>query len=96
MASKPRAVVPLRRPESTSARHDFERDMLDPVLIRAALLDLAAELAERQCGRGQIAHALTLSVRLAGGSRVERTRKLPTPSGHTEGLRSPRVKDCPR
>ncbi|MFE6813563.1 hypothetical protein [Streptomyces sp. NPDC057675] len=84
----PRAVVPLRRPESTSARHDFQRDMLDPVLIRAALLDLVAELAERLRARGQIACGLTLSVRLADSARVERTRKLPTPSGHTEDLRT--------
>ncbi|WP_079188813.1 DinB/UmuC family translesion DNA polymerase [Streptomyces sp. CB02009] len=84
----PRAVVPLRRPESTSARHDFQRDMLDPVLVRAALLDLVAELAERLRARGQIARGLTLSVRLADGARVERTRKLPTPSGHTEDLRT--------
>ncbi|MFF2306031.1 hypothetical protein ACFVVP_26435 [Streptomyces sp. NPDC058128] len=84
----PRAVVPLRRPESTSARHDFQRDMLDPVLIRAALLDLVAELAERLRAHGQIARGLTLSVRLADGARVERTRKLPTPSGHTEDLRT--------
>ncbi|MFB7411384.1 hypothetical protein ACFCZ2_29815 [Streptomyces sp. NPDC056202] len=84
----PRAVVPLRRPESTSARHDFQRDMLDPVLIRAALLDLVAELAERLRSRGQIARGCTLSVRLADGARVERTRKLPTPSGHTEDLRT--------
>ncbi|MFB7397766.1 hypothetical protein [Streptomyces sp. NPDC056191] len=84
----PRAVVPLRRPESTSASHNFQRDMLDPVLIRAALLDLVAELAERLRARGQIARALTLSVRLADSARVERTRKLPTPSGHTKGLRT--------
>lgn len=84
----PRAVVPLRRPESTSIRHDFNRDMLDRVLIRAALLDLVAELAKELRGRGQIARALTLSVRLADGSHVERTRKLPTPSAHTEDLRT--------
>ncbi|MFE5713454.1 hypothetical protein ACFQ7J_21895 [Streptomyces sp. NPDC056501] len=84
----PRAVVPLRQPESASIRHDFNRDMLDRVLIRAALLDLVAELARELRGRGQIARALTLSVRLADGSRVERTRKLPTPSGHTEDLRT--------
>ncbi|MER7952389.1 hypothetical protein ABTY59_33855 [Streptomyces sp. NPDC096079] len=84
----PRAVVPLRRPESTSARHDFDRDMLDPVLVRAALLDLVAELAGRLRGRGQIARALTLSVRLADGSTVARTRKLRAPSAHTEDLRT--------
>ncbi|MGW8768257.1 DNA polymerase Y family protein [Streptomyces sp. NPDC055815] len=84
----PRAVVPLRRPESASARHAFDRDMLDPVLIRAALLDLVAELAKELRGRGQIARGLTLSVRLADGSTVVRTRKLPAPSAHTEDLRT--------
>ncbi|MFF0751998.1 hypothetical protein [Streptomyces sp. NPDC004267] len=84
----PRTVAPRRLPEAGSVSHSFERDMLDPVLLRAVLLDLVATLAERIRGRDQIARALTLSVRLADGSRVERTRRLPAPSAHTDDLRT--------
>ncbi|MEU7028990.1 DUF6233 domain-containing protein [Streptomyces sp. NPDC046275] len=81
-------MVPRRLPETATVAHAFERDMLDPVLLRAALLDLATTLAERLRARGQIAGGLTLAVRLAGGGGVEKTRRLPTPSAHTDDLRT--------
>ncbi|MER7515701.1 hypothetical protein [Streptomyces sp. NPDC126499] len=84
----PRAVVPRRMPEAASVSHIFERDMLDPVLLRAALLDLVVTLAERLRGRDQVARGLTLAVRLADGAGVERTRRLPAPSAHTDDLRT--------
>ncbi|MEV8625994.1 hypothetical protein [Streptomyces sp. NPDC051079] len=84
----PRRVAPRRLPEAASLCHAFNRDMLDPVLLRAALLDLVAALAERIRGRDQVARALTLSVRLADGSRIERTRRLLAPSAHTDDLRT--------
>ncbi|MFB7356113.1 DinB/UmuC family translesion DNA polymerase [Streptomyces gardneri] len=62
--------------------------MYDPVLVRAALLDLSVTLGDRIRGRGQIAHGLTLSVRLAGGATAQRTKRLPQPSAHTEDLRT--------
>jgi DNA polymerase-4 len=75
-------------PESTSASFAFDRDMYDPVLVRAALLDLAVELGDRIRGRDQIARGLTLAVRLADGGTAQRTRRLPAPSAHTEDLRT--------
>ncbi|MGW7433327.1 DNA polymerase Y family protein [Streptomyces sp. NPDC054861] len=84
----PRAVAVARMPESTSASFGFDRDMYDPVLVRAALLDLAVELGDRIRGRGQIARGLTLTVRLADGGTAQRTRRLPAPSAHTEDLRT--------
>ncbi|MEV6332266.1 hypothetical protein [Streptomyces sp. NPDC051909] len=84
----PRPVVPRRLPAAATLSHAFGRDMLDPVLLRAALLDLVTELAEKIRGRDQIARALTLSVRLADGSRIERTRRLPAPSAHSDDLRT--------
>ncbi|MFE1383520.1 hypothetical protein ACFW6S_31695 [Streptomyces sp. NPDC058740] len=83
-----RTVAPARMPESTSVSHTFDVDMIDPTVLRAALLDLVATLAERIRGRDQIARALTLSVQLADGARVERTRTLPAPSAHTDDLRT--------
>ncbi|MFF5428111.1 MULTISPECIES: hypothetical protein [Streptomyces] len=84
----PRAVVARRLPETSSVSHRFERDMLDPVLLRAALLDLVVTLAERLRAREQVAGALSLSVRLAGGGSVDKTRRLPAPSHHTDDLRT--------
>ncbi|MET9954474.1 hypothetical protein ABZ135_23425 [Streptomyces sp. NPDC006339] len=83
-----RTVTPSRLPAAATVSHAFERDMLDPVLLRAALLDLVATLAERLRAREQIARGLTLTVRLADGGRIERTRRLPVPSAHTDDLRT--------
>ncbi|GAA3942488.1 hypothetical protein GCM10022244_57930 [Streptomyces gulbargensis] len=46
-AIDPRAVVARRLPETSSVTHRFDRDMLDPVLLRTALLDLVVTPAER-------------------------------------------------
>ncbi|MET9373967.1 hypothetical protein ABZX98_07430 [Streptomyces sp. NPDC002992] len=83
-----RPVTPSRLPAAASVSHVFERDMLDPVLLRAALLDLVATLAERLRAREQFARGLTLAVRLADGGRVEKTRRLPAASAHTDDLRT--------
>ncbi|MER5312623.1 hypothetical protein ABT034_33140 [Streptomyces sp. NPDC002773] len=84
----PRTITAHRMPQSTSAFHAYSRDVYDPVLVRAGLLDLVVTLAERIRRREQIARKVTLSVRLADGSTVDRTRALPQPSAHTEDLRS--------
>ncbi|MGW2016771.1 DinB/UmuC family translesion DNA polymerase [Streptomyces sp. NPDC001927] len=52
------------------------------------MLDLVFELGDRIRGRDQIAGGLTLAVRLADGSSVQRSRRLPQPSAHTEDLRT--------
>ncbi|WP_331725353.1 hypothetical protein [Streptomyces zaomyceticus] len=83
----PRAITARRMPESTSAFHAFDRDVYDPVLVRAALPDLVTTVGQRIRGREQIARKLTLAVRFADGSTVERTRALPQPSAHTDDLK---------
>ncbi|MFF2306114.1 hypothetical protein ACFVVP_26900 [Streptomyces sp. NPDC058128] len=84
----PRAVAVRKMPESTSESFGFDRDVHDPVLVRAALLDLAVILGDRIRSRGQTARGLTLAVRLADGATTERTRRLPQPSAHTADLRT--------
>ncbi|MEU7696694.1 hypothetical protein [Streptomyces sp. NPDC039028] len=84
----PRTVAVQKMPESTSESFAFDRDVYDPALVRAALLDLAVTLGDRIRGRGQVAGGLTLTVRLAGGGTTERTRRLPQASAHTEDLRT--------
>lgn len=61
--------------------------MYDPVLVRAALLDLTVTLGQRIRGRDQIARKVTLTVRFADGSTIGRTRALAQPSAHTDDLR---------
>ncbi|MGO4635007.1 hypothetical protein AB4225_29375 [Streptomyces sp. 2RAF24] len=84
----PRGVTAARMPQSTSASHAFAVDTYDPIRIRAALLDLVVTLAGRIRGRDQVTRRVTLAIRLAGGSTVERTKALPQPSAHTEDLRT--------
>ncbi|MEH0407380.1 hypothetical protein ACFY7V_33955 [[Kitasatospora] papulosa] len=84
----PRTVAVQKMPESTTESFAFGRDVCDPVLVRAAFLDLVVTLGDRIRGRGQIACGLTLAVRLAGGGTAERTKRLSQPSAHTEDLRT--------
>ncbi|MEU8526466.1 hypothetical protein AB0C77_12840 [Streptomyces sp. NPDC048629] len=84
----PRTVTASRMPDSTTAATAFPTDTLDPAVVRAALLDLVVTLGGRIRRRDQVARALTLTVRLADGSTVTRTRALDRPSHHTEDLRT--------
>ncbi|MFJ8134347.1 DinB/UmuC family translesion DNA polymerase [Streptomyces hydrogenans] len=75
-------------PESTSAHTAFRRNETDAASVRSAVLDLVATIGERIRRRGQVARKVTLTVELAGGASVLRTRTLLAASGHTEDLRS--------
>ncbi|MFF9150482.1 hypothetical protein ACF1BN_37150 [Streptomyces sp. NPDC014861] len=84
----PRTITAHRMPESTSAHTGFHRDETDAATVRAAVLDLVVTVGERIRRRDQVARKVTLTVGLAGGGSVTRTRALPAASGHTEDLRS--------
>ncbi|MGW5330274.1 DNA polymerase Y family protein [Streptomyces sp. NPDC004014] len=84
----PRPVVPRTLPASASVRHTFERHTLDGASVRSALLDLVVRLGLLLRHRGQAARALSLTLRFAGGTTWERTRRLPEPSHHDEDLRT--------
>ncbi|MFJ5712482.1 hypothetical protein [Streptomyces sp. NPDC093105] len=75
-------------PESTSAHTAFPWDETDAASVRAAVLDLVVTIGERIRRRDQVARKVTLTIGLAGGASVSRTRTLPAASGHTEDLRS--------
>lgn len=83
----PRPVVPRALPASATVRCTFAQHSLDGVGVRAALLDLAVRLGRLLRRRGQAARALTLSLRFAGGTSWDLTRRLPEPSAHDEDLR---------
>ncbi|MEU0413910.1 hypothetical protein ABZ307_39855 [Streptomyces griseorubiginosus] len=83
----PRPVVPRALPASASVRCSFHEHTLDGAVVRAALLQLVVRLGTRLRGRGQAARALTLTLKFAGGSSWEKTRRLAAPSGHEDGLR---------
>ncbi|WP_320777498.1 hypothetical protein [Streptomyces sp. CRN 30] len=83
----PRPVVPRELPASATVRHTFDRHTLDGAAVRAALLDLVVQLGLRLRGRGQAARALQMSLRFAGGTSWEKTRRLTGPSAHEDDLR---------
>lgn len=84
----PRPVTPTGLPGSTSERRTFDSDVLDPDVIRTALLETAVVLGDRLRKRGQITGTLTLEVAFTGGSTLARTRQLPEPTAHTDDLRT--------
>ncbi|MCX4461081.1 hypothetical protein OG585_47940 (plasmid) [Streptomyces sp. NBC_01340] len=84
----PRPVAPRVLPASASVSRTFPRHTLDGAAVRAALLDLVVTLAHQLRGRGQAARGLTLTLRFAGGTTWEKTRRLPDASAHDDDLRT--------
>ena len=82
----PTPVVPSAPARSVSSEYRFDRDELDSGLRRRALLTLADELGFRMRTDGQVARALSLTVRYADRSTTTRTRTLAEPSAHTPAL----------
>jgi DNA polymerase-4 len=82
----PTPVTPTAPPRSTAAELRFGHDELDPHARRSALLALADELGYRLRGEGQVARALTLTVRYADHTATTRTRALAEPTAHTPAL----------
>ncbi len=81
-------VTPNSLARSIGAEHRFPGDELDPVRCRRALLALADELGLRLRADGQVARALTLTVRYPDRSVTTRGRALPEPTAHTPALTS--------
>ncbi|MER6695431.1 DNA polymerase Y family protein, partial [Streptomyces minutiscleroticus] len=84
----PRPVTPRALPASAGVSRTFARHTLDGAAVRGALLDLVVRLGHQLRRRGQAARGLTLTLRLAGGTGWERTRRLPEPSAHDDDLRA--------
>ncbi|MFF9557423.1 hypothetical protein ACF1DY_16600 [Streptomyces albus] len=82
----PTPVTPTAPPRSAAAEHRFERDELDAAHRRSTLLALADDLGFRLRAEGQVARALTLTVRYADRSATTRTRTLSEPTAHTPAL----------
>ncbi len=83
----PRPVVPRTLPAAVTVRRAFDRQVLDGAEARAALLALVVRLGLLLRRREQVARALTLNLRFAGGTSWEKTRRLPEPSAHDDDLR---------
>ncbi|MGI3226740.1 DNA polymerase Y family protein [Streptomyces sp. GTA36] len=84
----PRPVAPRALPATLTVRHTFAQHTLDGAAVRAALLDLVVQLAHQLRHRGQVARGLTLTLRFAGGTSWEKTRRLPEASAHDDDLRT--------
>ncbi|MFF3485751.1 hypothetical protein ACFYXC_21110 [Streptomyces sp. NPDC002701] len=84
----PRPVAPRALPASAAVRHAFADHTLDGAVVRAALLDLVVRLGLRLRRHGQVARGLTLTLRFAGGTAWEKTRRMPEASAHDDDLRT--------
>jgi DNA polymerase-4 len=84
----PRPVTPRTLPTSASVSRTFTRHTLDGADVRATLLDMVVTLALQLRRRGQAARGLTLTLRFAGGTTWEKTRRLPEASAHDDDLRT--------
>ncbi|MER5810605.1 hypothetical protein ABT143_20840 [Streptomyces sp. NPDC002033] len=84
----PRPVIPRDLPPSAAVRTGFTRHELDGPHARAALLALVVRLGAGLRGRHQAARSLSLTLQFAGGTRWEKSRRLPEASGHDEDLRT--------
>ncbi|MGP3967611.1 DNA polymerase Y family protein [Streptomyces sp. 6N223] len=82
----PTPVTPAAPPRSAGAELRFGHDELDPDARRRALLTLADKLGFRLRCEGQVARALTLTVRYADHTATTRTRALAEPTAHTPAL----------
>ncbi|MET9895946.1 hypothetical protein ABZZ47_38285 [Streptomyces sp. NPDC006465] len=84
----PRPVVPRTLPATASVSCTFPRHTLDGAAVRAALLDTVVTLALQLRRRGQAVQGLTLTLRFAGGTSWEKTRRLAEASAHDDDLRA--------
>lgn len=82
----PAPVTPNAPARAMGAEHRFRRDELDPVRRRRALLTLADGLGVRMRTSGQVAAAISLTVRYADRSTTTRSRTLTEPTAHTPAL----------
>ncbi|MEV0601435.1 helix-hairpin-helix domain-containing protein [Streptomyces sp. NPDC050315] len=82
----PTPVTPNAPARSMAAEHRFPHDELDEERRRRALLSLADELGSRMRSGGQVAGALTLTVRYADRTTTTRTRRLAEPTAHGPAL----------
>ncbi|MGR8011414.1 DNA polymerase Y family protein [Streptomyces hypolithicus] len=79
-------VVPNEASRSLAAERRFDRDELDPVRHRRALLCLAQEVGVRLRGEEQVCRSLALTVRYADRSTTTRTRTVGEPTAHSAAL----------
>ncbi|BBJ44832.1 hypothetical protein SSPO_075500 [Streptomyces antimycoticus] len=82
----PAPVTPNAPARAMGAEHRFRHDELDPVRRRRALLTLADGLGVRLRTSGQVAAAISVTVRYADRSTTTRSRTLTEPTAHTPAL----------
>ncbi|MEV8058257.1 helix-hairpin-helix domain-containing protein [Streptomyces antimycoticus] len=82
----PAPVTPNAPARAMGAEHRFRNDELDPVRRRRALLTLADGLGVRLRTSGQVAAAISVTVRYADRSTTTRSRTLAEPTAHTPAL----------
>jgi len=81
-----RPVVPEREAKSISHETTFERDIDDPDVLRAWLLELTEQVGWRLRRRGLRGRTVQLKVRFADFSTITRSQTLPEPTDLTQEL----------
>ncbi|MGW3248202.1 DNA polymerase Y family protein [Streptomyces sp. NPDC001070] len=76
----PAPITPEHPPGSLAADRLFTADATDRGALSRAVLELGLGLGDRLRSTGRTASGLTLTIRLAGGSSVSRSRTLPEPT----------------
>ncbi|MFJ3928116.1 hypothetical protein [Streptomyces sp. NPDC090022] len=79
-------VRPGAAARALAGERSFDRDELDPVRHRRALLSLTEELGATLRARGRVCRSLTLTVRCADRTAVTRTRSFPEATAHSAAL----------
>ncbi|WP_374224370.1 hypothetical protein [Streptomyces sp. ISL-94] len=83
-------VRPGAAARAIAAERVFDRDELDPVRHRRALLslteELGAKLRTQEEGGGQVCRTLSLTIRCADRTTLTRTRTLAEPTAHSDAL----------
>ncbi|MEH1011548.1 DNA polymerase IV [Micromonospora sp. CPCC 206060] len=73
----PRRVSPERVEKSIGAEVTFDADVADPLVIRRVLLGLSEKVGVRLRRAGQVGRTVSIKIRLADFSTVNRSRTLP-------------------
>jgi DNA polymerase-4 len=85
-ARDPRRVTPDGPEKSIGAEETFETDVTDPLVVRRELLRLADRAASRLRAAGQVGRTVSIKVRFADFTTVNRSRTLPTPTDVTREI----------
>ncbi|PHN01757.1 DNA polymerase IV [Flavilitoribacter nigricans] len=73
----PSVITPYRREKSISRERTFQTDSIDPVFLRAQLLDMCSRLGFQLRDAGKLASCVTVKIRYSDFQTYTQQRKIP-------------------